>query len=95
MWTMMTIGGVKALAQIPRDSRTVLRYEDLLDDPRGQLTALAGYIGVPADPDWVDRSCRLIHDRRGTATATLDPAALAELRAICAPGMQALASLKT
>jgi len=36
----------------------VLRYEDMLSDPRGSFAKLLAHLGMPVDPDRLDRAIR-------------------------------------
>lgn len=38
--------------------RLLIRYEDLLDDPETQFTRMLGHIGVPVDPERLERAIR-------------------------------------
>nr|WSW48038.1 sulfotransferase domain-containing protein [Streptomyces sp. NBC_01001] len=78
------------LEDVPAPMRTTLSYEDLLDDPRRELTRLASFIGVEPLPRWLDTgTARLDSSRRGTSRR-LPTAELAALREGCAPGERAL-----
>src|SRR4029077_1896297 len=37
----------------------LLRYEDLLADPRGELMKLASFLGIASAPEWIDRAVQL------------------------------------
>lgn len=92
-WTAMVRAGVSALAEVPADRRADLRYEDLLADPDGELTRLAGFLGVPAPAAWLTAARHAVDPaRRGAAEAQLSPEEYAAVRAACAPGTQALAA---
>ncbi|WP_105969069.1 sulfotransferase family protein [Streptomyces geranii] len=92
LWSELVTDGTEFLATLPADRRTTLAYEDLLDHPAEELTRLAEFIGVTPDPRWLHTaSAALDHSRRGSARG-LPAAELAELRAGCAPGTQALVS---
>jgi len=89
-WSEMIRYGTSALAELPADIQSQLGYEDLLADPAAELTRLAGFLGVPGDPDWIEAASKLIYaDRVGTA-GRLEPHLAAELREACEPGRQAL-----
>jgi sulfotransferase family protein len=91
-WSPMIRAGVAALAQVPGQAQTSLRYEDLLADPGPSLARLAQFIGISAPPGWLDQACRTVDPTRtGTAVTDLDAGALARLRAACEPGTRALA----
>jgi len=92
-WSPMICAGVAALAQVPGKARTSLRYEDLLADPVTNLARLAEFIGISAPEEWLKQGGRTVDPARtGTASAELEPDALARLRAACEPGARALAA---
>lgn len=92
LWSQLVVRGVADLDAVPAAQRTTLAYEDLLDDPRGELTRLADFIGVEPLPQWLETgAARLDSSRRG-ASQRLPAAELAALRAACAPGTRALAA---
>ncbi|GHG74476.1 sulfotransferase [Streptomyces griseocarneus] len=94
LWSELVTRGVDHLSQVPAAMRTTLAYEDLLDEPRKELTRLARFIGVEPLPQWLDAaSARLDSSRRG-ASRRLPAAELAALREHCAPGARALAGGK-
>ncbi|MFE2163753.1 sulfotransferase family protein [Streptomyces sp. NPDC059447] len=91
LWSQLIVQGVAHLDAVPAPARTTLAYEDLLDEPRKELTRLAGFIGVEPLPQWLDAgAARLDVSRRG-ASRRLPEAELAALRESCAPGVRALA----
>ena len=90
-WSPMICAGVAALSELPEKAQLSLRYEDLVAEPTASLTRLAGFIGITAPNEWLDLARRTVDPKRtGTAAAELEPAALARLRASCAPGTRAL-----
>ncbi|MGW7517527.1 sulfotransferase [Streptomyces sp. NPDC054796] len=93
LWSRLIEEGVRDLAALPESVRTTLAYEDLLDDPHGELTRLAAFIGVKPLPEWLDEGSALLDGggRRGSAARNLSPGELAALREVCAPGERALA----
>ncbi|GAA2534082.1 sulfotransferase [Pilimelia columellifera subsp. columellifera] len=92
-WSTMIQQGVQELAGLGGEARLDLRYEDLLADPRAKFTALASYIGVDADAQWLDQVSGLIEPSRVGAAGQLDRSVRDELRTACAPGELALSSL--
>ncbi|MFD9859240.1 sulfotransferase [Streptomyces alboflavus] len=91
LWSELITQGVDRLGEVPAPLRTTLGYEDLLDDPRAELTRLADFIGVEPLPQWLDTgAARLDGSRRGSSLR-LPAAELAALRESCAPGARALA----
>ncbi|MDW8808704.1 sulfotransferase [Streptomyces scabiei] len=91
LWSELVVEGTEFLTGLPADRRrTTLAYENLLDDPAGELTRLADFIGVAPRPEWLRASSALLdHGRRGSARG-LPAAELAGLRAECERGEQAL-----
>ncbi|MGP3690140.1 sulfotransferase family protein [Streptomyces sp. IBSNAI002] len=94
LWSEIVVRGVAHLDEVPAAVRTTLSYEDLLDEPRKELTRLAGFIGVEPLPQWLDVGvARLDGSRRGSSRR-LPAAELAALREHCAPGTDALAGTR-
>jgi hypothetical protein len=89
-WSEMIEFATEELARFPAGIRSQLGYEDLLADPAAELTRLAGFLGVTAEPDWIGAAARLITPRTKSAATELDPALAARLRETCAPGYAAL-----
>ncbi|MEX2981103.1 sulfotransferase [Streptomyces sp. C36] len=91
LWSELITRGVDHLSEVPAPMRTTLAYEDLLDEPRKELTRLADFIGVEPLPQWLDAgSARLDAGRRG-ASRRLPTDEFTALRECCAPGARALA----
>jgi hypothetical protein len=94
-WSPQIRSGVAALRALPPGTWTPLRYDDLLRDPAAQLTTLADFIGIDADPAWLAQARQMIDPTRpGTAKTELPPAGYAALVTACAPGTTALGSLR-
>ncbi|GLZ79656.1 hypothetical protein Afil01_44630 [Actinorhabdospora filicis] len=92
LWSMQVIQASEELAKLPSERHTTLAYEDLLDDPRGELTRLAEFAGTGPDEAWLaTATARLDPSRRGAALSlpVEDRAALWEA---CAPGEAAITS---
>jgi Sulfotransferase domain len=80
---------------MPRECWTILKYDELVADPRAELIRLAEFIGVPATSQWLDDACGMINSgSTGTAAAQLDPDTLAALRAACEPGEKIVAMME-
>jgi hypothetical protein len=92
IWSMLVQAGLTALADLPAETWTSIKYEDLLVEPEQELTRLAAFIGVTATPEWLASARRLVDPRRAGRSAQMDPGVLASLRDACAPGNEALAS---
>jgi hypothetical protein len=95
-WSWMMQAGIEAVKQLPRDIWTTLQYEQLIATPREELARLAGFIGIPATPEWLDKACSSIDPGRvGSAARGLDPETLTILQEACEPGMQAIQQLES
>lgn len=92
LWSNMIRGGIAALGELPAGIRANLGYEDLLTDPGAELSALAEFLGIEAPGEWIDAAAKLIDPGRTGAARPADAGLLAELRAACAPGQEALTS---
>jgi hypothetical protein len=92
-WSIMVAGGIEALTALGPQSWTQLSYEELLAHPAAELTRLADFLGVPAEPDWLRSASDLIDPLRTGAATRIDAELRAELRAACGPGDRALASV--
>jgi hypothetical protein len=96
LWSSLVCAGVPALAELPPDSWTTLRYEELLADPAAELTRLADFIGVPATARWLAAATALIQPRRPISLAAeLEPDEQAALRDACAAGAEAIAAAES
>jgi hypothetical protein len=94
-WSDSTVAGIAALRELPGDSWTSVKYEDLLSEPEAELTRLAKFLSIPASPEWLAFAQRLIHQGSiGTAAAQLHPDALRDLQQACAPGTEAIHTMK-
>jgi hypothetical protein len=91
-WSEMIEYGTSVLAQCPAEIQSRLSYEQLLSDPAAELTTLAGFLGVPAEQDWLDAAAKLIGPNRAGAASEHDAEVMAQLIAACEPGKQALAA---
>jgi hypothetical protein len=95
-WSINTYLAAMEIRKLPSDRWMTMRYEQLLSDPRAELSRLADFIGAPADQRWLARAEEFADPgRTGGALAHLDPGALAELREACAPGAQAFDLIKS
>ncbi|MFI0240226.1 sulfotransferase [Streptomyces sp. NPDC016845] len=91
LWSELVTQGAHFLDTLPAGRRAVLAYEDLLDDPRAELTRLAAFVGVEPHAPWLDSACAQLDDsRRGSAARELTATQLDELTASCAPGAREL-----
>jgi hypothetical protein len=91
-WAGELVAGVAELAAL-RDRVLVLRYEDLLTDPRQVLRRLARFVVPgPVDEVWVARAAAQIRAPR-SRWAELPPRVVSELNEACRPGFAALGDL--
>jgi hypothetical protein len=94
-WAWQTRVGVAALSATPLDTLMMLKYENIMADPKAELTTLADFIGIAARPDWLERASAFIQPgRTGGAAARLDPGTLAALNDACEPGTEMISSLE-
>ncbi|GAA2774855.1 sulfotransferase family protein [Streptomyces showdoensis] len=92
LWSTLVADGVAFMGSLPAERGADLAYEDLLDDPAGELTRLAEFIGVTPDSAWLrDATASLDSGRRGAAR-TLPAGERTALERACAPGARALAT---
>lgn len=90
LWSWATRTGTSEIWEVPHDRWMTLRYENLLTDTRPELSRLADFMGIPAEPQWLERTCQYVErGRPGSAAARLHPSDLIELRAACAAGARA------
>ncbi len=92
MWSSMQIEGLAALAELPDGIRTDLRYETLMHSPDEELTRLAAFLGVPADPGWLETARGMVDPGRIGQVDRLSPERRAALEEACRPGTEALAA---
>jgi hypothetical protein len=96
VWSELTRSGVREIRKVPKDKWMILRYEDLLSEPRVELGRLLGFIGVAPRQQWLNDACDLIDSTHaGKALSELDPTALAELQVVCKPGTEAFDLLRS
>ncbi|GAA1984028.1 sulfotransferase [Amycolatopsis minnesotensis] len=90
LWSRLVTDGVRDLAPVPAPNRLTLSFEDLIGDPRTELTRFAGFAGVDPIGSWLDAGRALLDRGRLGGARSLPPDELAELRERCAPGARAL-----
>jgi hypothetical protein len=96
VWSSMTRMGTSEIREVPHDRWMTMRYERLVRYTRAELSRLAGFIGVPADPGWLDWASGFVDAARpGQAAARLHPSEIAGLRAACASGTRAFELLES
>ena len=64
------------LRVVPSDRFMRLRYEDIVAAPRDVMVAIAAFIGVTPDQDWLEKLARLDLGPRNDSWRTLPPGAL-------------------
>lgn len=95
-WSALVRDGITALTGLAAGSLLSVRYEDLLTAPGAELTRLAGFLGVTAEPQWLAAAARLADPSRGgRAAATLSLADFAGLKAACEPGEQVITAAES
>lgn len=69
MWACNVDVTLKALADHPPELRRLVRYEDLLADPLGEMTSLFEWLGLVRSAEWIERMVEqrsfAASDRRG------------------------------
>ena len=58
-WSYMIEMGLRELPHLDRSQYLDVRYEDLLADTSQELTRLATFFEIPADPGWLERAAKL------------------------------------
>ena len=91
IWSDMTLAGAAELAQLEPGRVALLAYEALMNDPAAELRRLTAFIGVEADPGWLERASSLVQPRSPRWTALPGPERR-RLTEACAPGMDLLRS---
>jgi len=59
-WTAQERRGIELLAQLPSERVLLLRYENLVSNPRGELTRMMKFISAPFDDDYLDRAASIV-----------------------------------
>ena len=90
LWNRMIENGLEDLRAFPPGNIHTMRYEDLLEDPVGELQrALAFFApGLPSR-EWAERCAASLNAPRND-WRTLDPKVLQELEEVCASGLEKL-----
>lgn len=89
-WSDLVDIGLRHLADVPPERLLNLRYEDLVENPREELTKLLHFVAgdLPLEP-WLTEASAL-PGARPQAWRELPDAAQAALTKACAPGLKAL-----
>jgi putative sulfotransferase len=89
-WSDMVTAGHAYLQEQPPGRVMNLRYEDVLDRPRAELTRFMEFLGPEfVDEQWLDRVTH-IPQRPPSSWTTLDPERRGRLTAACRPGLSLL-----
>jgi putative sulfotransferase len=89
-WSDMVTAGTRYLRAQPAHRVISLRYEDVLEQPRGQLERFARFLGPEFEDDrWLEQAAR-IPQRPPTSWRGLPPAERDRLTAACHPGLTLL-----
>lgn len=90
LWNRMVEEGLEQLATFPAENQHWIRYEDLLEDPVGELTKVLNFVapGLPAQ-EWAERCAATLNPPRND-WRTLDPKILEDLEETCASGLELL-----
>jgi len=88
-WSKSTLAGLRLLRQVPPERLHTLAYEELVADPRRTLTDLARFLGVGADPEWLERSAALAVPRP-PAHLALAPGERTQVESACRMAMKKL-----
>jgi hypothetical protein len=95
VWGWMMSVGIAALKRLPRDIWTTMNYEVLMQQPREELTRLAGFIGISADEQWLDKAAGFVDPgRTGSAGSKLEAKTFAALQQACTAGTKAIQALE-
>ena len=90
LWSQMILRGQKLLAALPPEQVLVLRYEDVLQNPREKLRELITFIDPSLSNDtWLDAAAR-VPLPNPPKYLSLHPETQRRLTEACAPGLQAL-----
>ncbi len=90
-WSRLIIMGVQVLMTLPEEQVLTIRYENIITDPRRNLTRLIDFIDPSLqNASWLDRACTLIEERPSDWTR-LPAGELAALARACQPGQAVLA----
>jgi putative sulfotransferase len=90
LWVQQTTRGVNFLSSLPADRVLHLRYEDILTAPKGQLDALAAFLGERfIDEKWSARCSEIVRRPRSSWRDLPEEEARA-LTEACRPGLERL-----
>lgn len=89
-WSDQLLRGYRHLGRIDRDQWLDVRFEDLVNNPSGELARIAAFFDLPTDPSFVDRARALVRGMPPVRASELSPEDLAALSDACRPGMALL-----
>lgn len=89
-WSKLILRGVEDLARLPKERVLTMRYEDLLQTPREELTRLIDFIGPEyQDAKWLEGAAGLPRSNP-SAFLKLSPEEQTRLTEACRPGQERL-----
>lgn len=89
-WSRMIVIGVQALLALPEEQVLTIRYEDIVADPRRNLTRLIDFIDPSLqNQDWLERASSMV-EHRPSAWEQLPAAEREALEQACQPGQAIL-----
>lgn len=88
-WSDQVERGVPVLAQVDPDDVLHVRFEELVTQPRSEMTRIADFFEIPRG-DWLEDACALPKGLPPTRFDALTPAEQGRLEAACSPGMKLL-----
>ena len=59
-------------ARIPTEDWLEIAYEDFVATPRDSLATLASFVGLEAEPDWLERASALVHENSRRSRDSID-----------------------
>jgi len=89
MWSALTLRGLGALASVPRTSKLLVMFEELVRDPGSLLASMAEFLGVASDAHWAARAKELLSPQPSRVEELADDDQ-ALLRSACEPGHRAI-----
>lgn len=89
-WSTLEVTSQQYLSSLPKDQLLRIRYEDIVDEPREQLSRMAEFIHPSlVDEAWLDRAAS-VPSRLPPRYLRLGASEQRRLTAACSPGLEAL-----
>jgi hypothetical protein len=85
-WSDQVLRGFRAVPELDRAQFLQVRFEDLVREPTPVLTAVAAFLELDDDADFLDRAAALVRGAPRPRFGDLDVDEQVELRAACRPG---------